>query len=51
MAEEGAAALVRGSPPAGGEGLSADAFRSLAMAIKNARVQHAVDVETSGSRR
>jgi hypothetical protein len=47
MAEEGAAALVRGSPPGGGEGLSADAFRGLAMAFKDARVQHATDVETA----
>jgi uncharacterized membrane protein len=47
MAEEGAAALVRGSPPAGGEGLSGDAFRDLAMAFKDARVQHATDVETA----
>ena len=47
MAEESAAALVRGSPPAEGEGLSADAFRGLAMAFKDARVQHAADVEAS----
>ena len=47
MAEESAAVLVRGSPPAEGEGLSADAFRGLAMTFKDARVQHAADVEAS----
>ena len=47
MAEESAAVLVRGSPPAEGEGLSADAFRGLAMTFKDARVQHAADVEAT----
>jgi uncharacterized membrane protein len=47
MAEKDVAALVRGSPPAGGEGLSANAFRGLAMAFKDAQVQHATDVETA----
>ena len=47
MAEESAAALVRGSPPADGEGLSADAFRGLAVAFEDAQVQHATDVEAA----
>jgi uncharacterized membrane protein len=47
MAEKDVAALVRGSPPAGGEGLSANAFRGLAMAFKDAQMQHATDVETA----
>jgi hypothetical protein len=37
MAEKDVAALVRGSPPAGGEGLSANAFRGLAMHSKTRR--------------
>ena len=47
MAGESVAALVRGSPPADSEGLSADAFRGLETAFKNAQVQHATDVETA----
>jgi hypothetical protein len=47
MAEESAAALVRGSRPVDGEGLTADAFRSLEAAFKSAQVQHAADVETA----
>jgi hypothetical protein len=47
MAGESAAALVRGSPPSNGEGLSADAFRGLETAFKNAQLQHATDVETA----
>jgi hypothetical protein len=39
MAEENAAALAHGSPPAGGEGLSADAFRGLVTAFKDAQMQ------------
>ena len=45
MAEEYAAALAHGSPPAGGEGLSADAFRGLVTAFKDAQMQRAADVE------
>ena len=47
MAEESAAAFVRGSLPADGEGLSADAFRGLETAFENAQVQHAADIETA----
>ncbi len=47
MAEQGAAALVRGSPPAAGESLSADAFRGLEMAYKDAQVQHAADLKAA----
>ena len=47
MAEESAAALVRGSPPADDGGLSADAFRGLETAFEDAQVQHATDVETA----
>jgi uncharacterized membrane protein len=47
MAEESAVALVRGSLPADGEGLSADAFRVLETAFENAQVQHAADIETA----
>jgi hypothetical protein len=37
---------LRGSPPAGGEGLSADAFRGLVTAFKDAQMQRAASVET-----
>ena len=47
MADQNAAALVRGSPPAAGEGLSADAFRGLETAHKDAQVQHAADVNAA----
>jgi hypothetical protein len=47
MAEESAAALVCRSPSPDGEGLSADAFRGLEAAFKNAQVQHAIEVETA----
>ena len=49
MADESAAALVRGSAPIAGEGLSADAFRELEMAFKDAQVQHATDVEAAAA--
>jgi hypothetical protein len=49
MAEESAAAMVRGSPPADGEGLSADAFRGLEAAFEAAQVRHATDVETAAA--
>jgi uncharacterized membrane protein len=47
MAEESAAALVRGSPSADGEGLSADAFRGLEAAFEDAQVQHAKDLKSA----
>jgi uncharacterized membrane protein len=47
MAEQRVPALVRGSHPATEEGLSADAFRGLGLAFKDAKVQHAADVETA----
>jgi hypothetical protein len=47
MVEEITAALIRGSPPAPGEGLSADAFRGLEMAFKDAQAQHAADAEAA----
>jgi uncharacterized membrane protein len=47
MANESAAALVRGSPPAAGEGLTAGAFRGLEMTFKDARAQHSADVEAA----
>jgi hypothetical protein len=47
MAEESATALVRGSPPAECVGLSADAFRDLAITFKDAQVQHAADIEAA----
>jgi hypothetical protein len=47
MANESAAALVRGSPPAAGEGLTAGAFRGLEMTFKDARAQNSADVEAA----
>jgi uncharacterized membrane protein len=47
MADESAAALVRGSPPAAGEGLTAGAFRGLEMTFKDARAQHSADLEAA----
>ena len=46
MAEENVAALAYGSPPARGEGLSADAFRGLVTAFEDAQMQRAADVES-----
>jgi uncharacterized membrane protein len=47
MADESAAATVRGSPPAAGGGLTADAFRSLEMTFKDARAQNSADIEAT----
>jgi hypothetical protein len=47
MADEIAATLIRGSPPAPCEGVSADAFRGLQMVFKDAQAQHAADVEAA----
>jgi uncharacterized membrane protein len=47
MTKESAAALARGSLPATGEGLSADAFRGLEKAFKDAQMQHAADVKNA----
>jgi hypothetical protein len=49
MTEEIAAVLMRGSPPATGEGLSADAFRSLETAFKDTQVQHAAEAEAAAA--
>jgi hypothetical protein len=46
MAEENAGALAHGSRSAGGEGLSAGAFRGLVTAFKDAQMQRAADVKT-----
>ena len=46
MVDENVAAMAHGSPPAGGEGLSADAFRGLVTAFKDAQTQRAADVES-----
>lgn len=45
MVEQSVAASARGSLPADGEGLSAEAFRGLAAAFEDAQVQHATDIE------
>jgi uncharacterized membrane protein len=47
MANESAASLVRGSPPAAGEGLTADAFRGLEKNFHNARSQNSADAEAA----
>ena len=47
MAEQRVPAVVRGLHPATEEGLSADAFRGLELALKDAKVQHAADVEAA----
>jgi len=46
MAEESAVALAHGTPPSGGEGLSADAFRDLVTAFNEAQMHRAEDVES-----
>jgi hypothetical protein len=43
MAEERAAALARGRPPSAGEEPSADAFRGLEVAFKDAQVRRAAE--------
>ena len=47
MADKSAAALVRGSTPAAGEGLTAGAFRGLEMTFKDARAQNSADAEAA----
>jgi hypothetical protein len=44
---ENAVALVRGSPLAADAGLSADAFRGLEMAFRDAQMHHAAEVEAA----
>ena len=47
MAEQRVPALVRGSQPATEEGLSADAFRGLELALKDAKAKRAADAEAA----
>jgi hypothetical protein len=47
MAEQSAAALLRGSPPSADEALSAAAFRDLKMNFESAKVQQAADAKAA----